>query len=549
VTVALAAPHPAAVEAGRAAIAAGGGAIDAALAAAAALTVVYPHQCSIGGDLIAIVRPAGGSPRAVLSVGAAARAIDVPTLLAGGATQMPAGGPLTVTVPGVVAGWAAIAALGARLSWADRLAPAITLAREGAEVSPGLARAIRARRAAIDADPGLKALFGAGLSALDNRAVAQRDAPATGTAARGTAGTRTASADAGTAGAHATSASADAGTAGAHATSTGVGAAGVVGLLVQPALADSLAALARDWRTFYRGDLGHRLVAGLRRLGSPLSAADFAAHRAEVAEPLTGHAHGAAWSAAPPPSQGATLLAVLGSDRPLTDARRAQLARDALLGDPRIGPIDLAGLLLGAPAPDTVPAGPPATGDTVAVTAVGSDGTAVSLIQSVFDSFGAGLLEPDTGIVLHNRGSMFRLEPDHPGRIAPGARPPHTLCPAVAVADDTVLALGCQGGRSQPWILAQLAADALTSADPAAVVRRPRWIIGGKPGHGRPALVLEPGVPGAGALAAEAAALGLAVTTTGGPHDGAGHVQLARLRGGTLSAASDPRADGTAAVR
>jgi len=473
--VALAAPHPAAVEAGRSVVAAGGNAIDAALAAAAALTVVYPHQCSVGGDLIAVVRPPGGAPRAVLSAGAAAAAAHL-----GGGTSMPAGGPLTVTVPGVVAGWAAVAGLGARLGWADRLGPAVTLARTGVPVSPGLARAIRDGRAVIDADPGLSAVFG---DAQEGRT------------------------------------------------------------LVQPALAATLTTLTTDWRAFYADD---RLVCGLRRLGSPLSTADFAAHRAEVVAPLTASAYGAEWAVAPPPSQGATFLAIVGSDRLLADARRAQLARDALLGDPRTGPVDLPGLLLRddrvfAPAP----AGPPPTGDTVAVTAVGSDGTAVSLIQSVFHSFGAGLLEPDTGIVLHNRGAMFRVDPAHPARLTPGARPPHTLCPTVAVAAGTVLALGCQGGRAQPWILAQLAGDALHGTDPRAVVSGPRWII--ESGE-RPALVLEPGVRGADELTATARSLGLPVATTAGRHDGAGHVQLARLRGTTLDAASDPRADGIAAV-
>jgi gamma-glutamyltranspeptidase len=475
--VALAAPHPAAVEAGRTAVAAGGNALDAALAAAAALTVVYPHQCSIGGDLIAVVRPAGGTPRAVLSAGGAAATIDVGAL---GTGSMPSRGPLTVTVPGVVAGWAAMAGLGARLSWADRLAPAIALARDGVPISPGLAHALRDNREGVAADPGLRAVFAGG------------------------------------------------------------------SILVQPALAASLEALAGDWHTFYTGELAQRLAAGLARLGSPLTTADLAAHRAEITDPLTGHAHGAEWAAAPPPSQGATFLAVLGSEHLLADARRAQLARDALLGDPRTGPIDLAGLLQPTgPSPRPQPAGPPATGDTVAITAVDADGTAVSLIQSVFQSFGAGLLEPETGVVLHNRGSSFSLDPAHPARLAPGARPPHTLCPTIAVTGETVLALGCQGGRSQPWILAQVAADALSSPDPGAVVARPRWIIAGDE---RPALLLEPGVPGAESLAGQAAALGLAVATTGGLHDGAGHVQLARLRGRVLDAGSDPRADGTAAI-
>ncbi|MET0496354.1 MAG: gamma-glutamyltransferase [Actinoplanes sp.] len=508
--VALAAPHPAAVEAGRAAVAAGGNALDAALAAAGALTVVYPHQCSIGGDLIAIVRPAGGRPRAVLSVGAAAAAIDVEALrnrrdgAAGDSPAdhetagMPESGPLTVTVPGVVAGWAAVAALGARLGWADWLGPAIALARDGAPVSAGLARAVRDNQDVIGADPGLSAVIG--------------------NAREGD-------------------------------------------LLTQPALAGSLEALVRDWNSFYRGDLGHRLAAGLHRLGSPLSGADLAAHRAEVAEPLTAQAYGAEWAAAPPPSQGATFLAVLGSERLLADARRARSARDARLGDPRTGPVDLPGLLLrtgDATATNTTPgphaAGtsatetakePRATGDTVAVAAVGADGTAVTIIQSVFQSFGAGLLEPGTGIVLHNRGSMFSLDPRHPGRLAPGARPPHTLCPTVAVAGDTVLALGCQGGHSQPWILAQVAADALGADDLAAVVGRPRWIIDARD---RATLVLEPEVAGADGLAAEASILDLAVATVAGLHDRAGHVQVARLRGAALAAASDPRADGVAGV-
>jgi gamma-glutamyltranspeptidase len=329
-SVALAAPHPAAVEAGRAAVAAGGNALDAALAAAAALTVVYPHQCSIGGDLIAVVRPAGRTPQAVLSIGAAAQAVDVDALRAGGAPRMPMTGPLPVTVPGVVAGWAAVAELGARLSWAQRLAPAVALAHDGAPVSAGLARAIGERTEVIAADPGLSALL-TGLVEGDP--------------------------------------------------------------LVQPALAASLEALAVNWRTFYKGHLGHRLTAGLERLGSPLSVADFAAHRAEITQPLTAQAYGAQWFAAPPPSQGATFMAILGSQDLLSDSRRAGLARDTLLGDPRTGPIDLDGLLLRSTIDtEASPAGPKPTGDTVAVTAVGDDGTAVTLIQSVFQSFGSGLL-------------------------------------------------------------------------------------------------------------------------------------------------------------
>jgi gamma-glutamyltranspeptidase len=112
-----------------------------------------------------------------------------------------------------------------------------------------------------------------------------------------------------------------------------------------------------------------------------------------------------------------------------------------------------------------------------------------------------------------------------------------------------VLALGCQGGRSQPWILAQVAGDLLDAADPHAVLARPRWVIGERDlGRTHPSLVLEPGVPDADALSATAHELGLRVAEVAGLHDDAGHVQVARLRGSTLDAASDVRADGLAAV-
>lgn len=449
--VAVAAPHAAAVGAAREAVAAGGNALDAVLAAAGALTVVYPHQCSIGGDLVAIVRPAGGVPRAVLSIGAAAAAVDIDALRAAGDT-MPDQGPQTVTVPGVVAGWAAVAALGARLPLTGLLAPAIRLAKEGVPFSPGLRRAMAGRRDAIRADPGLSALLLGG------------------------------------------------------------------DRLVQPALATTLTTVAADWRAFYATDL---LVTGVRALGSPLSAADFAAHRAEVADPLTREVGGVRWHAAPPPVQGPAFLAVVGAPDLLAASREARLVRDATLGDPRTGPPG-AGTARGG--------GPRPKGDTVAVTAVDDEGNAVTLIQSVFESFGAGLLDPATGVVLHNRGSSFRLEPDHPGRIHPGSRPPHTLCPTLALTGDTVVALGCQGGGNQPWILAQVAGEVLTAPDLNAVLARPRWVFDG------PAVLAEPGLSDAGA------------TVTEGPHDRAGHVQVCRLAGGKLAAGSDPRADGRGAI-
>jgi gamma-glutamyltranspeptidase len=234
----------------------------------------------------------------------------------------------------------------------------------------------------------------------------------------------------------------------------------------------------------------------------------------------------------------------------LAAAREAELRRDALLGDPAKGPIDVEALLgASAASVQALPTGPKPAGDTVAVTAVGSDGTAVTLIQSVFQTFGSGLLDPDTGIVFHNRGSAFSIDPAHPGRVQPGARPPHTLCPVIAVAGDTVMALGCQGGRAQAWILSQVAEDALVTDDLNAVLDRPRWVIGSRDlGMPSPTLLLEPGVPGTEALSSAATDLGLTVVTSGTKRDDAGHVQVSRLTRTGLSAAADPRADGIGTV-
>ncbi|WP_433381014.1 gamma-glutamyltransferase [Actinoplanes sp. CA-142083] len=462
--VAVAAPHAAAVDAAREVVAGGGNAFDAALAAAGALAVVYPHQCSVGGDLVAIVRPAGGPPRAVLSIGAAAANVDIAGLRAAGA-EMPFGGPHPITVPGIVAGWAEVAGFGARLGLKELLAPAIRLAEEGVPFSPGLRRAMADRMDAIRADPGLSALLLRG----DDR-------------------------------------------------------------LVQPVLAGTLAEIAADWRVFYEGDLGRRLAGGLRKLGSPLVAADLAAHRAEVVAPLTRVLDGVTWHAAPPPVQGPTFLAVLGAGDLVGASRRARRTRDSLLGDPRTGPVDLETMLGGDAAPGKE--GPRPGGDTVAVTAVDSDGNAVTLIQSLFESFGSGLLDPGTGIVLHNRGASFSLDAGHPGRIAPGSRPPHTLCPTMAITGDTVVALGCMGGRNQPWILAQVAGETVGSDDLAGLLARPRWVFDGT------RVLAEAGTPGM--LAADEIVNGL--------HDRAGHIQVCRLREGDLAAAGDPRADGLGAV-
>ncbi len=496
-TTTIAAPHPAALAAAQRVLEAGGGAIDAALAAAVTLTVVYPHQCSLGGDLIALVRTPDGRITSVLSVGAAPAGVDVEALTALGA--VPSQGALPVTVPGILAGWRALAALGATVPLENHLSAAAALAENGATVSAGLARALLGRESAVRADPGLSGIF--------------------------------------------VDASGDLLTEGAP--------------LHQPALARTLATLASDPSAYYDGPIGARLAEFLAEGGSAMTAADFAAHETEAAAPVVREIGGGRWSVAPAPSTGPVLLGLLpeaiaaDSDPDalanlVTAAHAARAVRAAVLGDPRGGDIDVARLLdpLGS-APGHEPHGVRPLGDTVAVVAADDSGTVVTLIQSAYQSFGSGMLEPQTGIVLHNRGAAFSVAPGHPGRIGPGLRPPHTLLPAIVETDELVLGIGCQGGPSQPWILAQLAPALLhPAADSAAVLARPRWVIGaGDVGLAELSVVLEPGAPAGASVAAES--LGLPVSQADGLLDEAGHVQLVRIfADGSLDAATDPRADG-----
>ncbi|WP_290804347.1 gamma-glutamyltransferase [Herbiconiux sp.] len=503
-SVGIAAPHEAAVRAGEEAVAAGGNAIDAALAAAGVLAVVYPHQCGLGGDLVALVRGPDGDTTAIVSVGAAAKRVDVERLAELGA--MPRQGGDTVTVPGAVAGWTAAWHLGARLPLAGVFDRAARLARDGFPVSPGLARAIEVRAEGIAADPGLATVF-----MPDGRLLGSGD------------------------------------------------------ILVQERLAETLDVLAVDPDEMYTGRIAESLAAGLEERGSALRVDDFSAHRAETGSAITRSIGTARWWVAPPPTQGVVLLGILPTalesnvsvdgDAALLDVvLDAAVARQDNLGDPRTGPIDVERMLdpRAKPPLEPAPPGGRALGDTVAIVAADSEGRVVSIIQSVYQLFGSGILEPRTGIVLQNRGSAFSVDPRHPGRIAPGSRPPHTLLPVIAETDGLRYGLGCQGGSAQPWILAQVAADLLSSfTDPLEVLARPRWVIGARDiGHAELTLLAEPGCTVAVRAAGER---GVPVDLRDGPLDEAGHVQVVRqyvdARGREqMDAASDPRADGTARI-
>jgi gamma-glutamyltranspeptidase/glutathione hydrolase len=504
---AIATPEPQATAAGERVLRSGGNAIDAALAAAAVLTVTFPHNCALGGDLFALVRDPGGTTLCINASGPAAAAADAEALRAQYGT-MPVQAPEAITVPGLVAGWERLHAAGAALPWRTLFDDAIRLAADGTEVSASLAGAIEEDAAGIAADPGLRAVLMPGGTPLGE-------------------GDR----------------------------------------LRQPALAASLRELAAGGaRVFYDGALGDRLLAGLRRAGSALADVDLHAFAAQACAPLRGRFGELELLTSPPNSQGVVLLQALaalaaadapdplGADAGLLAQllRLGSRQRDAELGDRPLerdawlAPAAIAARVGQARA--SVRAAEPQTaprpgGDTIALVTVDADGRAVSLIQSIYFAFGALLLEPETGIIMHNRGALFSLEPGHPNELAPGRRPLHTLMPVIAERDGELrFVLGAMGGRGQPQILAQVLLRLLAGASPQEAVTAPRWIAGPvEAGDADDAVRVEDGLgdPAGAALAAA----GLRVLPEPRFADDFGHAQaIAVAPGRPPEAGSDPRA-------
>ncbi len=455
--VAVASPLRLATETGLATADRGGNAIDAALATAAMLAVAYPASCGVGGDLLALVRDPDGRTTFIDASGSAPLATEVDDVRRLH-REMPIRGPIPVTVPGAVAGWSQLAAHGAARPWTELLAPAQAAAADGVPVTPGLAASIAETVASLAEFPDLAALICPGGTPL-----------------------------------------------------------GQGQTLRQPALARTLAALAADGAAaLYDGDVGATLCAGLVDRGVPMTHEDLRALRVDEAEPLELTVDDWRVQAGRPSSQAYLVLRLLGmldlvgphTGRPDEPLHRrlpaAQLARaflrlseerDHVLADPRFMTQSVDELLtpraLQQLASDVVagpgrpPGGPKVhpDGDTVAVVAADDEGRSVSLIQSLFHGFGSLILEPSTGILMHDRGACFVLDPASPNVLAAGKRPLHTLSPVLAESVDTPdthrLVVGTMGGHLQPQILTQVFSHLMAGASAQAAVANPRMVVGG----------------------------------------------------------------------
>jgi len=511
---AVATPHSAATAAAVASFHAGGNAVDAALAASVVLAVVYPHMCGPGGDLFAVL--ADGHTQAVVNgSGAAAAGVDAERIRRHHPT-MPEFGALSVTVPGTVAAWVELAQRYGRLPLAAAIAPGVEHASRGIAVSMSLARAIVAHKARIERDSALRQTFAPGGHPL------------------------------------------------------------VVGdLLKLPALAATLRSVADEGAaSFYHGRIGATLASHLSRLGSPITADDFREHATEVSRPIQRLYRNFQVVVPPPNSQGFVLLEILacieqsGIPGACFDNKAGVIAelflqasadRDRVLADPRRRPVPISELLSssydrfvrsqGRRSSRHRSGARRTSGDTVGIVVAEKRGLWVSINQSLYESFGSGLLEPETGVLYHNRGAAFSLEPSSANYLVGSMRPPHTLMPVIVLKDgNPVVASATMGGSAHAQIHTQILVGILDRHLPASsAVARPRGLVGGLERKIGRVIVAERRVP-KGVLASLRAS-GFSVEMLDAWDERVGHAQLVcRLKEGDFSAASDPRADGGAAA-
>ena len=521
-TAAVAAPHRLAAESGRNALAVGGNAVEATVAMAATIAVVYPHMNAIGGDAFWLIREPGGRVRAIEACGPAGRLATRERYAEAGYDAIPFRGPqAALTVAGAVGGWAEAlglsGALGGRLPLRDLLADAVRHARDGYPVSASELRTEPNEADALLAAPGFRDTFFAN-GKRPEAAVSRRI----------------------------------------------------------PALADTLAHLGdAGLDDFYRGDVAREIAADLERIGAPITRADLEGYRPAFRDPLKVRLRGATVYNKAPPTQGLASLLVLGiyerlgitgpenvrhhhglieaTKRALAIRDRVVTDHDRLRHDPAafLAPAFLereaSRIDMARAAPFPAPAG---HGDTVWMGAIDRDGLAVSYIQSIYWEWGSGCVLPATGIHWQNRGASFSLDPDAVNPLEPGRRPFHTLNPPLAAFDDgRVAAYGAMGGDGQPQFQAQIFTRyADLGEDLATAVDRPRWLLGRTWGSASTSLKMESRFDPA--ILEGLARLGHDVEEIGVPYsDGLGHAgMLVKYpRDGRVEAVHDPRSDGGAA--
>ena len=445
----VATSHPLAAQAGLSMLQKGGNAVDAAIATAAALTIVEPVSTGLGSDCFAILWD-GQALCGLNASGVAPAAWDLAYFQKKHQGKIPERGWDSVTVPGAIAGWVALSHRFGKLAFADLLEPAIDLAERGHPVAtivarkwnaqtdglkhlPGFAQAFMPFGRAVQ--PGEKFVFSAAAAALRQIALTRGEA-------------------------------------------------------------------------FYRGDIAHALVAHSREHGGAMRLSDLEQYRTEWVTPISKDYAGYTVHEIPPNGQGIAALMALGmldgldlAQYPvdsvaslhlqieamklafsdvyrwvaegghMTQVRAEDLLDDAYLRR-RAGQIDR------HRAGEFMP-GAPRTGGTVYLSCADEAGMMVSFIQSNYMGFGSGVVVPGVGVSLQNRGFGFSVDPTHPNVVAPGKRPFHTIIPAFLTKDGRAqMSFGVMGGNMQPQGHLQTLVRMLTyGQQPQAACDAPRWKV------------------------------------------------------------------------
>jgi gamma-glutamyltranspeptidase len=451
---AVVAPHSLAAQAGLDILREGGNAVEASIAVASTLAVVYPHMTGIGGDGFWLIHSPGEVVQAIDACGAAGSGVtrDIYTPMA----SIPWRGPLAAnTVAGTLSGWGkayqySLERMGGRIPFSRLLESAIGYAKNGFPVTQSQVNNTRAK------GQELSSLIGFAQSFLSS----SRQAPEYGS------------------------------------------------IHSFPRLAKTLEQLAREGtEDFYRGDLSLQVAKDLEQVGSPLQRIDLQNHQAVMKPPLELQLQCARLFNTAPPTQGLASMLILGIyekiRQPHWSADNAQgihglveatkqafKIRDQYVTDPSSMKIDLKDLMSDVAIEDGArsinlhqaspwPA-PVSDGDTTWLGVIDNKGRAVSMIQSIYFEFGSGVVLPETGIWWQNRGCSFDLRPHRLRSLAPGLKPFHTLNPAMAkLADGRLLVYGTMGGEGQPQTQAAVFSRyAWDGHHPRSAVAAPRWLLG-----------------------------------------------------------------------
>ena len=457
---AVSAGHPLAAQAGLRVLQDGGNATDAIIAMAGVLAVVRPHMNGIGGDAFGIFYNGETGEVTALNASGRSGALATPEFFAvAELDRIPSIGPLSVSVPGAVAGWIDAHDRYGSMNFAELLSTGIDYARNGFAVSSRLAQDFEEQGQNLN-DAG-RDLY------LPNS-----NPPKVGS------------------------------------------------LLRNPQLANSLEIVADQGKEgFYNGSIAQKLSAFITEQGGYLRQGDFASHTSTWVTPLRGDYLNHEFVVMPPNTQGVTQLALFEMAKShdlasmtqnsadylhtLVELKKLAFAdRDRWVADPNSAnvPVDqlldadylknraqLIDMSVAAESAepgfgDEILAEPNGNrsdaGDTVFITAVDQWGNAVSWIQSNFAGFGSGLLDEATGILLHNRGALFTLETGHPNQVAPDKRPYHTLSPTMALypSGEFAFTLGTPGGDSQTQTILQITHNMLVfGMTPQQAIEAPRF--------------------------------------------------------------------------